>query len=101
LFNRRSYTTASVFLSPSELNALHTSPLAILSFPPIEQLLVKIIYADLFSFQMRILMYVCAVAVAVSLASWEKNPPDMKKGMEVHRRSGPPAAVVTEIPDRQ
>jgi hypothetical protein len=100
LFNRRSYTAVSIFLSPSELNALHTSPLAILSFPPIKQLLVKIIYADLFSFQMRILMYICAVAAAVSLASWEKNPPDVKKVMEVHRRSGPPAGVIIEIPDK-
>ena len=44
-------------------------------------------------------MYICAVAVAVSLASWEKNPPDVKKRMEVHRRSGPPAVAVIEIPD--
>ena len=47
-------------------------------------------------------MYICAVAVAVSLASWEKNPPDIKKGMEVHRRSGPPAGgVIIEIPDKE
>jgi hypothetical protein len=88
-----------MFLSPAELNALQTSPLAIFSFPPIKQLLVKIIYAELFSFQMRMLMYICAVAVAVSLASWEKNPPDVKKGMEVHRRSRPPAGAVIGIPD--
>jgi len=100
LFNRRSYSAVSIFLSPSELDALHTSPLAILSFSPIKQLLVKIIYADLFSLQMRVLMYICAVAVAVSLASWERNPPDVKKGMEAHRRSNPPAGVIIEIPDR-
>jgi len=45
-------------------------------------------------------MYICAVAVAVSLASWERNPPDVKKGMEAHRRSNPPAGVIIEIPDR-
>ena len=46
-------------------------------------------------------MYVCAVAVAVSLASWERNPPDVRKGMEVHRRSGPPVGVVIETPDKE
>jgi hypothetical protein len=50
---------------------------------------------------MRILMFICAVALLVSLASWEKNPPDLKKGMEVHRRSGPPPGVVIEIPNRR
>jgi hypothetical protein len=90
LFNRRSYSTLSNYLSPSQLDALRKSPLAVVSFPPDQQGYVKSVYADVFSQQMRVLMFVCAVAVLVSCASWERRPPDLRKGLEAHsgRRPG-------------
>jgi hypothetical protein len=85
LFNRRTATTLSSSLTPEQLNALYNSPLAVLSFAPAQQEFVQATYASFFSLQMKVLMYISLVAVAVSLFSWERRPPDVRKGMQAHR----------------
>jgi hypothetical protein len=94
LFNRRSRASLSDTLVPSQLEALYKSPLAVISFPPDQQVFVKGVYADVFSLQMRVLMFVCAVAVLVSLFSWERRPRNVEEAMRVHKGPPPPPGGV-------
>jgi hypothetical protein len=99
LFNRRTAMTLSTSLTPAQLKALYNSPLAVLSFPVAQQDFVQETYANVFSQQMRVLMYIGLAAVVVSLFSWERRPPDIKKGLQAHQGGpglGPQSALASE-----
>ncbi|KAH9810508.1 Major facilitator superfamily domain, general substrate transporter [Teratosphaeria destructans] len=62
-------------LSPTQLKALHESPLVISTFNQTQQAQIGQVYADAFTSQMRAIMYVAAAAFVCSLATIELHPP--------------------------
>jgi hypothetical protein len=90
LFNRRSQYALADTLTASQISSLLESPLASLSFSAAQQEKVRTVFAEMFSLQMRVMMFISAVSVVVSLFSWERRPVSISEGMGKHRGPLPP-----------
>jgi hypothetical protein len=98
LFNKRSdaalasssnSSNPSINLTPTQISALHRSPLAALGFSAQDRDFVRTVYAGVFTTQMRVLMYVGIVAVVVALGTWRRVPLDAMERMKAHQGLGP------------
>jgi hypothetical protein len=87
LFNSqtRSSPALAAALSPTQLTSLYKSPIVIETFSPQQQALVAHVFARAFTQQMKVATYLAAVGFVVSLATWERRPPEMMKGRGLPR----------------
>lgn len=65
-------------LSAEQLVQIHRSPIAGLQFPDEKQDLVRSVYSGAFTEETRLMIVMCAVMVAASLFTLEKNPPPLE-----------------------
>ncbi|RBR03705.1 hypothetical protein FVER53590_01913 [Fusarium verticillioides] len=66
-------------LTSVQLASLHRSPLTSLQLPGHLQVLVRDVYAGAFAEEIKVMMLVCAVMVALSLFSLERNPAPLER----------------------
>jgi hypothetical protein len=62
-------------LTQVQIGELHKSPLVMSTFGLFQQIQVGAVYADAFTAQMRLALYIAAAAFVISLAKIERNPP--------------------------
>lgn len=81
VFNKAIQTSPVLHsLKPAEKDAIYKSPLAIDRLSKQEQHLVGRVYADAFTGEMRMALYIAGFSFLVSLMTWQKNPPFTSKG---------------------
>ena len=69
-------------LTPEQMAAFNTSPVAIYRFPIAQQLAVRAVYIDTFSVNMHVCTGFSAVCLVLALCTYQSNPPTMKKRLE-------------------
>ncbi|KAF4498071.1 multidrug transporter [Fusarium agapanthi] len=90
-------------LTSAQLASLHRSPLTSLQLPGHLQDLVRDVYAGAFAEEIKVMMLVCAVMVALSLFSLERNPAPLErltafpKDQFSSRRGSESATEMTDI----
>lgn len=77
VFNKQIRSTDGLTsaLTADQLSALLKSPLTIASFTPQQKMLVAQVFANAFTQEMRVAMYIAAASFVVSLLTWQKTPP--------------------------
>lgn len=71
----RSSSILAELLSPAQRSALFKSPLVILTFTLEQQYRVSEVFAEAFTRQMRIALYISAAGFLLSLLTWQRTPP--------------------------
>lgn len=90
-------------LTSAQLDSLHRSPLTSLQLPGHLRDLVRDVYAGAFAEEIKVMMLVCAVMVALSLFSLERNPAPLErltafpKDQFSSRRGSESATEMTDI----
>ncbi|KAF4980356.1 hypothetical protein FZEAL_3617 [Fusarium zealandicum] len=79
IFNAHVNQHLQTHLTPTQLDSLHRSPLTSLHLPVDLQDLIKQVYADAFSEEIRVMMLVCAVMVVVSIFTLERCPAPLER----------------------
>ncbi|RBR05303.1 uncharacterized protein FIESC28_11388 [Fusarium coffeatum] len=79
IFNSHVNEYLKNYLTPTQLDSLHRSPLTSLQLAGSLQALVKDVYADAFAEEIKIMMLVCSVMVIISLFSLERNPAPLER----------------------
>ncbi|RYP45630.1 hypothetical protein DL768_008067 [Monosporascus sp. mg162] len=64
-------------MDPDEIEALHRSPTITSNLPQEQQQLVRRVYASAFTFDMILMIGVCAAGMICSLLTFERRPPPM------------------------
>jgi hypothetical protein len=82
VLNTKIQNTLSSVLSPEQLNDFYKSPAVILSFTTTEKLAVRKTYIDAFAIDMRICTGISAASLLVSLFTYQRNPPSIKKRLD-------------------
>jgi len=77
IFNRRVATDLSEALSATQLENLQQSLSTISSLNLSQQAAVATVFSNSFNEQMRVCIYLLAVALIVALLTWQKNPPSV------------------------
>lgn len=82
VLNTRTQQTLGNILSPEQLDDFYKSPAAASSFQLAQQIQVRQTYIDAFDIDMRICLGIAATSLLVSLCTYQRNPPTMKKRLE-------------------
>lgn len=92
VFNKRIRGSSALnkVLAAPQLRAIYKSPLVLEQLSPRQQQLVAKVYADAFTQEMQLALYIAAALFAVSLLTLQRNPPFQQKGP-------PPAPKQDEI----
>ncbi|KKY18330.1 putative mfs multidrug [Phaeomoniella chlamydospora] len=69
-------------LSPAQLRLLYDSPITLKQFPPEQQQLIRHVYSDGFNDIMRVMTYITAAMVPLSILTLSRNPPPIQKRIE-------------------
>ncbi|KAI1818551.1 putative MFS multidrug transporter [Poronia punctata] len=77
LLNARVDKDLSGVMDPDDLSALHHSPTIAQWLPPALQLKVKSVYAEAFTDDIKLMIGIAAIGVAVSFFTYEGRPPPM------------------------
>lgn len=82
VLNTKIQNTLGSVLSPQQLQDFYKSPVAILSFTIPEILKVGETYIDAFAIDMRICISISVASLMVSLCTYQRNPPSIKKRLD-------------------
>jgi hypothetical protein len=75
IFNSQVNRSLSQYLSSDEISTLRRSPTASLTLSPDQQVLVRGTYADAFTADMKIMIYICSALCLASCFTWQKRAP--------------------------
>lgn len=73
--NKHISSSISNLISPANLQGIFVSPFTIGNYSQAIQIEIRKSYIGAFKEDMRISMCICAVALVVSLAAWQRKPP--------------------------
>lgn len=79
MFNQKIQEALTGVLTPAQLDAFYRSPTAVLSFPVMDQFLVRQTYIDVFNIDMRICAGISAVCLVTTLFTFQRRPQSMKE----------------------
>ncbi|KAK5991014.1 Multidrug resistance 3-like protein [Cladobotryum mycophilum] len=74
-------------LTKEQIESLHRSPLSGLQLPVDQRDLVKTVYAGAFTEEIKVMAFICAVMVVVSLFSLEKQPAPLERLTAISKES--------------
>lgn len=74
IINRKLSSRALKYISPAQLDKLRDSLNAMASFDETQREAIRVIYAAAFREQMLVCSYVLALAIVISMATWQRHP---------------------------
>ena len=86
VFNKHANKYLEMYLQPEQIQQLRHDLAQITSWPSALVDSVKTIYAEAFSAENRIMIYVCAAMIFCALFTWQRHPLTLQEALGVDRR---------------